>query len=277
VASAVHTKLERFSHLKINWEIIRQPFLLLWATIVGLVIGILPAIGGSASSVMAYDQAKKFSKTPERFGKGHPEGIIASEASNNANVSGSLMTIMAFGIPGDAVTAVMLGAMTIHGIQSGPLFISQNPGLSYGIYAAYILAHPLMLIICWAFMPIMLRVTSVRLAVLAPVVLVLCVLGAYALNNTMNSVYVLLIFGVFGYVLVKAGFPLAPLILGLILGDQIEINLIRAVMTDDNPWLFFTRPISGGLLVAAGVSVVLAVWQHLRHQKRTGREEDTDF
>ena len=180
---------------------------------------------------MAYDQAKKFSKTPEKFGKGHPEGIIASEASNNANVCGSLMTIMAFGIPGDAVTAVMLGAMTIHGIQSGPLFISQNPGLSYGIYAAYILAHPLMLVICWAFMPIMIRITSVRLAVLAPVVLVLCVLGAYALNNTMQSVYVLLIFGVFGYVLVKAGFPLAPLILGLILGDQIEINLIRSIMT----------------------------------------------
>ena len=152
-ASAVRTTFERFSHLKVNWEIIRQPFLLLWSTIVGLVIGILPAIGGSASSVMAYDQAKKFSKTPENFGKGHPEGIIASEASNNANVGGSLMTIMAFGIPGDAVTAVMLGAMTIHGIQSGPLFISQNPGLAYGIYAAYILAHPLMLMICWAFMP----------------------------------------------------------------------------------------------------------------------------
>ena len=96
---------------------------------------------------MAYDQAKKFSKTPEQFGTGHPEGIIASEASNNANVGGSLMTIMAFGIPGDAVTAVMLGAMTIHGIQSGPLFISQHPELAYGIYAAYILAHPLMLVI----------------------------------------------------------------------------------------------------------------------------------
>ncbi len=269
-------RFERFSHWKVNWEIIRQPFLLAWATIVGLVIGILPAIGGSASSVMAYDQAKKFSKTPERFGKGHPEGIIASEASNNANVSGSLMTIMAFGIPGDAVTAVMLGAMTIHGIQSGPLFISQNPGLSYGIYAAYILAHPLMLLICWAFMPIMLRVTSVRLAVLAPVVLVLCVVGAYALNNTMNSVYVLLMFGVFGYVLVKAGFPLAPLILGLILGDQIEINLIRAIMTDGDPWLFLTRPISGGLLLASALSVVLAIWQHLRHQRRT-TEEEPDF
>ena len=225
---------------------------------------------------MAYDQAKKFSKTPERFGKGHPEGIIASEASNNANVSGSLMTIMAFGIPGDAVTAVMLGAMTIHGIQSGPLFVSQNPGLAYGIYGAYILAHPLMLVICWAFMPVMIRISSVRLAVLAPVILVLCVLGAYALNNTMQSVYVLLIFGVFGYGLVKMGFPLAPLILGLILGDQIEINLIRAIMTDDNPWLFLTRPISGGLLAAAALSVVLAVWQHLRHQKRVA-EEDTDF
>ena len=241
------TKFEKFSHLKVNWEIFRQPFLLLWATIVGLVIGILPAIGGSASSVMAYDQAKKFSKTPEKFGKGHPEGIIASEASNNANVSGSLMTIMAFGIPGDAVTAVMLGAMTIHGIQSGPLFVSQNPGLAYGIYGAYILAHPLMLLICFAFMPVMIRISNVRLAVLAPVILVLCVLGAYALNNTMQSVYVLLIFGVFGYGLVKMGFPLAPLILGLILGDQIEINLIRAIMTDDNPWLFLTRPISGGI------------------------------
>ena len=267
---------EPFSHLKVNWEIIRQPFLLLWATVVGLIIGILPAIGGSASSVMAYDQAKKFSKTPERFGKGHPEGIIASEASNNANVSGSLMTIMAFGIPGDAVTAVMLGAMTIHGIQSGPLFISQQPQLSYGIYAAYILAHPLMLAICWVFMPIMIRVTSVRLAVLAPIVMVLCVLGAYALNNTMQSVYVLLIFGVVGYAMVKAALPLAPLILGLILGDQIELNLIRAIMTDSDLWLFITRPISGGLLLAAALSVVLAIWQHLRHQKRT-LDEDTDF
>ena len=230
--SLVGVKLERFSHLKVNLEIFKQPFLLAWATIVGLIIGILPAIGGSASSVMAYDQAKKFSKTPERFGKGHPEGIIASEASNNANVSGSLMTIMAFGIPGDAVTAVMLGAMTIHGIQSGPLFISQNPDLAYGIYAAYILAHPCMLLICVVLMPLMLRVTSVRMAVLAPVVLVLCVVGAYALNNTMQSVYVLLLFGVVGYVLVKLGFPLAPLILGLILGDQIEINLVRAIMTD---------------------------------------------
>ena len=186
------------------------------------------------------------------------------------------MTIMAFGIPGDAVTAVMLGAMTIHGIQSGPLFVSQNPGLAYGIYAAYVLAHPLMVLIILALTPFMLRITSVPLPVLAPVVFVLCVVGAYALNNTMQSVYVLLIFGVLGYALVKAGFALAPLILGLILGDQIEINLVRAIMTDDNPWLFLTRPISGGLLLAALLSVAAAIWQHQRHQRRTA-EAEADF
>ena len=114
------------SHRKVIWEIVSRPFLLLWSSFIGLVIGVLPAIGGSAANMLAYDQAKKFSRHPEKFGTGTPEGIIASEASNNANVAGSLVTIMAFGIPGDAVTAVMLGALTIHGIQSGPLFISQN-------------------------------------------------------------------------------------------------------------------------------------------------------
>jgi putative tricarboxylic transport membrane protein len=265
------------AQLKVIGEIVGRPFLFLWSVVVGILIGVLPAIGGSAANVLAYDQAKKFSKTPELFGTGHPEGIIASESSNNANVGGSLVTIMAFGIPGDAVTAVMLGAMTIHGLQPGPLFVLQKPDIAYGIYAAYILAHPLMVAIIAVCALFVLRITRIRLAVLAPVVLVLCVIGAYALNNTMSSVYVLLIFGVVGYVLVKTGFPLAPLILGLILGDQIEINLIRAIMTDDNPSLFLTRPISGGLLAAAALSVALAVWQHLRHQKRTTGDEEPDM
>jgi putative tricarboxylic transport membrane protein len=265
------------AHLKVIGEILGRPFLFLWSVVVGILIGVLPAIGGSAANVLAYDQAKKFSRTPQLFGTGHPEGIIASESSNNANVGGSLVTIMAFGIPGDAVTAVMLGAMTIHGLQPGPLFVSQKPDIAYGIYAAYILAHPLMVIIMAVCALFMLRITRIRLAVLAPIVLVLCAIGAYALNNTMASVYVLLIFGVVGYVLVKAGFPLAPLILGLILGDQIEINLIRAIMTDDNPWLFLTRPISGGLLAAAALSVLLAVWQHARHHTRPATAEAADF
>ncbi|HEX4994778.1 MAG TPA: tripartite tricarboxylate transporter permease [Methylomirabilota bacterium] len=267
------------SHPKIIWEILSRPFLLLWSTVIGILIGVLPAIGGSAANIMAYDQAKKFSRHPERFGTGTPEGIIASESSNNANVGGSLVTIMAFGIPGDAVTAVMLGAMIIHGIQPGPLFISQNPDLAYGIFAAYILAHPIMVLIIAAGARFFLHIVSVPKAVLIPVVLVLCVIGAYALNNIMENVYVLLLFGLLGYAFVKLGFPLAPLILGVILGDQIEVNLVRAIMTDPDPWLFLTRPISGALIALSAASVLVALWQHRRAHTRMGPppEQAVDF
>jgi putative tricarboxylic transport membrane protein len=266
------------AQLKVIWEILSRPFLLLWSSFIGVVIGVLPAIGGSAANIMAYDQAKKFSKRPEQFGSGIPEGIIASESSNNANVGGSLVTIMAFGIPGDAVTAVMLGALTIHGIQSGPLFISQNPQLAYGIFAAYLLAHPIMVLIVALSSRFMLRIVSVPQAALFPVVLVLCVIGAYALNNTMSNVYILLAFGLLGYGMVKLGYPLAPFILGVILGDQIEINLIRAIMTDPDPWQFLARPISGGLLAASVLSFVAALWQHRRMQnKARAAESEADF
>ena len=267
----------KVSHLSVIWEILSRPVLLLWSTIIGLLIGVLPAIGGSAANVMAYDQAKKFSKHPEKFGTGIPEGIIASEASNNSNVAGSLVTIMAFGIPGDAVTAVMLGAMTIHGIQPGPLFMSQQPHVAYGIFAAYILAHPVMIVLQWLLASVYLRIVQVPKAVLIPQILVLCVIGAYALNNVMSNVYALLLFGVVGYLLVKFGFPLAPLILGVILGDQIEVNLVRALMTDGDPLLFLTRPISGGMLVLSVVSVALALWQHRRQHRAAPAEPDTDF
>jgi putative tricarboxylic transport membrane protein len=263
------------------WEILSRPFLLLWSTFIGLLIGVLPAIGGSAANIMAYDQAKKFSRRPEKFGTGIPEGIIASESSNNANVAGSLMMIMAFGIPGDAVTAVMMGALTIHGIQPGPLFISQHPKEAYGIYAAYIVALPLMVAVIWIGARAWLRIIMMPKAILIPIVLVLCVIGAYALSNTMNDVYVLAIFCLLGYAMVKARIPLAPLILGVVLGDQIEANLIRALSTDPNPWLFLTRPISGGLLAASIASVALALWQHNREARRAGAaaedELDTDF
>jgi putative tricarboxylic transport membrane protein len=278
VAQAVDGSMSlAVSHGKVIWEVVSRPFQLLWCAFIGVLIGVLPAIGGSAASMMAYDQAKKFSRRPEAFGKGTPEGIVASEASNNANVGGSLVTIMAFGIPGDAVTAVMLGALTIHGIQSGPLFISQNAQLAYGIFAAYLLAHPIMVLILAVGARWMLRVVTVPKAALFPVVLVLCVVGAYALNNTMGNVYVLLCFGVLGYLMVKLGFPLAPFILGVILGDQIEINLIRSIMTDPDPWLFVTRPISGLLLGASVLSIAAALWQHRRMQRRAAAAEDADF
>ncbi len=267
------------SHAKVIREILSRPLLLLWSSFIGLIIGVLPAIGGSAANMLAYDQAKKFSRRPQAFGTGIPEGIIASEASNNANVAGSLVTIMAFGIPGDAVTAVMLGALTIHGIQSGPLFISQHTELAYGMFAAYILAHAVVLLLLWAGVRWALHIVVVPKWVLFPAVLALCTVGAYALNNTVGNVYVLAVFGVLGYAMVKVGLPLAPFILGVILGDQIELNLVRAIMTDPDPWLFLTRPISGALLAAAVASIAAALWQHQRHQRRVaaGAQESADF
>ena len=267
------------SHAKVVWEILSRPVMLLWTSFVGVLIGVLPAIGGSAANVMAYDQAKKFSRHPERFGTGTPEGIIASEAANNSNVGGSLVTIMAFGIPGDAVTAVMLGALTIHGIQPGPLFISQEPKLAYGIFAAYLLGHFIMIAIMLVGVRWFLRIVLVPKSILFPIILVLCVVGAFALNNTMANVYVLVLCGLLGYGMVKGGLPLAPLILGVILGDQIEINLVRSLMTDDNLWLFFTRPISGLLLFLSVASVVFALWQHKRAQKKGAvpEEDGADF
>jgi putative tricarboxylic transport membrane protein len=270
----------RVSYLSTLWEVISRPFLLLWSTWIGILIGVLPAIGGSAANIMAYDQAKKFSRRPEQFGTGIPEGIIASESSNNANVAGSLMMIMAFGIPGDAVTAVMMGALTIHGIQPGPLFISQHPKIAYGIYAAYLVGMPLMVAIIWLGARAWLRVITMPKAILIPIVLVLCMIGAYALNNSMNEVYVLALFCLIGYAMVKANIPLAPLILGVVLGDQIEANLIRAVSTDPNLWLFVTRPISGLLLACALGSLVFAAWQHRREGRRLAaaeEEAETDF
>jgi putative tricarboxylic transport membrane protein len=258
----------RASQLRVIGEVLSRPLLLLWTSFIGVLIGVLPAIGGSAANMMAYDQAKKMSRRPEKFGTGVPEGIIASEASNNANVGGSLVTIMAFGIPGDAVTAVMLGALTIHGIQSGPLFISQNAQLAYGIFAAYLVSHPIMVLLTAIVARWMLRVVTVPSAVLFPIVLVLCAVGAFALDNTMGNVYILTAFGVVGYALARLEFPLAAFILGVILGDQIEVNLVRAIMTDADPALFFTRPISGTLLALSVASIVAALWQHRRSMRR---------
>ncbi|HEV7477268.1 MAG TPA: tripartite tricarboxylate transporter permease, partial [Burkholderiales bacterium] len=155
---------------------------------------------------------------------------------------------------------------------------SQQPTLAYGIFAAYILAHFLMIAIMLLGVRWFLKVVAVPKSILFPIILVLCTVGAFALDNTMANVYVLLLFGLVGYAMVKAGLPLEPLILGVILGDQIEINLVRAIMTDDNPWLFLTRPISGVLLLLSVLSVAFALWQHHRMPKKELAAEDVaDF
>ncbi|HZA52080.1 MAG TPA: tripartite tricarboxylate transporter permease, partial [Myxococcaceae bacterium] len=153
-------------------------------------------------------------------------------------------------------------------IQSGPLFISQHPKIAYGIFAAYLLAHPIMVVIMGLSVRWILRVVTIPKPILFPVVLVLCVVGAYALGNSMDDVYVLLAFGVLGYLMVKGGFPLAPFILGVILSEPLETNFVRSLMSDPDPWQFLTRPMSGVLLAAAVASVVFALWQRARASKR---------
>ncbi|MDR7523433.1 MAG: tripartite tricarboxylate transporter permease [Armatimonadota bacterium] len=255
------------SHLQVLREILRQWGNLVRSTLIGLWIGVLPAVGGSAANVLAYDQAKKASRTPERFGTGIPDGIVASESANNANIAGSLVTMMAFGIPGDAVTAVMLGALIIHGIAPGPTFIASRPHLAYGIFAAYFAATVLTVLVEAGLLRLLLRVVRAPLHLLVPIILVLAAVGTYALNNLVANVWVLFAFGIVGYLMVKTGFPLAPLVLGVILGDQIEVNLIRALMTEPNPLLFVARPLSGLMLALAVGSFALGVYQQRRQAR----------
>jgi putative tricarboxylic transport membrane protein len=279
-------RLERLTHLRVSHlgiiqEILAQPVNLIRSTLIGLWIGILPAVGGSAANILAYDQAKKASRNPERFGTGIPDGIIATESSNNANIGGSLITMMAFGIPGDAVTAVMLGALIIHGIQPGPYFVTTNAKVAYGMFVAYFVAHVLTVLYEWAGLRFALRVVGLPLHILAPIILVLCVIGSYALNNIIENVWTFFLFGIIGYLMVKTGFPLAPLILGVILGDQIEINFIRSLMTSADWTLFFTRPWSGVMLGLSVLSFGYALWQRrrpaLRAMAPAGAEGDLEF
>jgi len=262
----------KISHSRVLKEILWQPLNLMRSSLIGLFIGILPAVGGSAANILAYDQAKKMSRHPERFGTGIPDGIIASESSNNANVGGSLITMMAFGIPGDAVTAVMLGALIIHGIQPGPLFIGNYPIIAYGIFLAYFLSTFIAVGLEWAGMRFFLKMVVVPGHILYPIVLILCVVGSFALNNIIADVWTLYFFGILGYLMIKFGFPLAPIILGVILGPLIETNLIRAIMTDSDLTLFIRRPISLLFLILSVVSVGIAIYQ-MRKQKGAAFKE----
>lgn len=267
------------SHKSIILEILRQPVNLIRSVMIGLWIGILPAVGGSAANILAYDQAKKMSKYPEKFGTGIPDGIIATESSNNANIGGSLITMMAFGIPGDAVSAVMIGALLIHGIQPGPLFIVNQTQVAYGMFAAYFVAHFVTVLIEGIGLRYVMKIVNVPKETLIPVVIVMCVVGSFALNNLVIDIWGLFIFGIIGYLMVKLGIPLAPFILGVILGDQIEVNFIRAIMSDSNYALFFTRPISGILLILSIISMGWGIYQ-MRKQKRIESEkaeEEVEF
>ncbi len=234
---------------------------------IGVFTGILPAAGGSISNILAYDQAKKASKSPEAFGQGSPEGIVAPEASNNATAGGALITMMALGIPGDVVTAVMLGALLIHNVQPSPTFISDNAQLAYGIFVAFFLAHFIMIIMQAFCLRAFLMIVRMPMYFLASVILLYTAIGVFALNNVTYDIWVLFAFGIVGYVMKSLGFPLAPIILGVVLGHIAELNLSRAVGTNDDLTLFITRPWSLFFLIVAFFSAAFP-WYQRNHGKK---------
>jgi len=255
-----------FNPLTAMRETLAYPVNLLRSSLVGVFIGAVPGAGGSIANLLAYDQARRASPTPERFGTGTPEGVIASESGNSATSGGGLIPMIALGIPGSAVDAVLMASLMVHGIGVGPRLILDHGDLVYGMFTAMLVAAAMVLVVCLFSMRFFLRVTDIPRSIIVPVVLVCCVIGAFALNNRVTDIYLLLGVGVLGYVLSKLEYPLAPLVLGVILGPIAETNLRRALMTDEDWTLFFTRPISLILLVLAVVSVALAIRHRLRQR-----------
>jgi putative tricarboxylic transport membrane protein len=252
----------RIPHLEVLRDIWMSKVVLLWSSLVGAWIGVVPAAGGSIANVLAYDQAKKVSRHREKFGTGHYEGIIASEAGNNSVGAGDLVPMLALGIPGDAVTAVMLGALLIHGVQPGPLLMTdpRTSQLAYGVIAGYLIATLITLVVQFWGMRLFVRLVLVPYHVLVPGILVLSALGALVLNNRVFDILVLFGFGLLGYVMVKHQFPLAAFVLGFLLGPLAEINIKRALQTSPDLTLFATRPISALLLALALASVAYYFW-----------------
>lgn len=236
--------------------------------IIGTIVGILPGVGGSTASILSYSQAKKASKHPEKFGTGIIDGLIASEAGNNGLTGGALVPLLALGIPGDSTTAVLLGALMIQGVQPGPLLFRTNSDVIYGIFGALLLANVIMLLLEFFGIRIFTNILKVPKNVLLPIVFVTCALGAFAVNNTLFDVWVMIIFGIIGYILEKFGIQLAPLIIGFILGPMAEGNLRRAMMSssgDITP--LFTHPISLLFVIATFISIASVIYKNIKSRK----------
>ena len=261
----------RVEHKKAIILIFKSWVNLVRSSVIGIFTGILPAAGGSISNILAYDQAKKAAKNRSEFGKGAIDGIIAPEAANNATAGGALIMMMALGIPGDIVTAVMLGALMIHDIIPGPSFIKDEPILAYGVFISFFVAHFFMVVLQSLSLKIFLQVTKIPMYILACVILAYCAIGVFSLHNIVFDIWVMFGFGLIGYAMRKLGFPLAPMILGVVLGKLIELNLARATAISDNYLLFLSRPWSLFFITMAIISVLFPFYQSSKKESFFGK------
>jgi len=242
-------------------EILKEFWHSLWYCLVGTFVGALPGAGGPVAAFLAYGEAKRIVKHPSRpFGEGAVEGIVASESANNACIGGALIPMLTLAIPGDAVTAIILSVFYIHGLQPGPTFLKTSASSFYAILAGGLISCLFLLLLGLLAAPRISRIINVPKRILLPIVTVLCVIGAYACNNRLFDVGLMLFFGILGFLLRRRGFSVAPVTLGLVLGGMMDANFRRAISlasTAENPLLaLFGRPITLILLAVTLITLI---------------------
>lgn len=250
-------------------NLVTYPVQALRGSAAGTLIGALPGAGADMAAWISYAISKRFSRSPEKFGTGHVEGLVEAGASNNAAVSGAWIPALVFGIPGDSITAIVIGVLYIKGINPGPTVFLNTPELIYAIFIVFFLANLLMIPLGWLAIKGARTILSIPSRVLMPVILIFCIVGAFAINNSVFGVGIMLVFGILGFLMEENDIPLAPAILGLVLGPMLEKNFITSMIKSDGSFAaFFERPIAAGLGVFAiavwCVPVLLWVWRSRR-------------
>ena len=237
-------------------------------TALGSALGILPGGGAVLSSFASYTLEKKISKNPERFGKGHPAGLAGPESANNAAAQTSFIPLLTLGIPGNAVTALMIGAMTIHNIQPGPQVMTSHPELFWGLIASMWIGNLMLVILNLPLVGLWVKLLKVPYRILFPAILVFCTIGVYSLNYNVFDILVTAAFGLVGYIWSKLRCEGAPLLLGLVLGPMMEENFRRALLLARGDYTtFFTRPLSLSLLIVAAILVLLVTLPSIKKKR----------
>jgi putative tricarboxylic transport membrane protein len=250
----------------------KYPYRIIHSAIIGLIVGVLPAVGQSSAGLLAWAEAKRESKHPESFGKGDPEGLIASETSTNACMPGDLVCTIALGIPGSVGAAIFLGIMIIFGVVPGPLVFQEKAQVIYSLFFALILTSFILFLIGMTIARHFALVTLLPNEIIVPIILVVSLLGSFAIRNLMEDVLISLIFGVIGYIMLRGGFTPVPLLLGLVLGEMVEYNYHRAMMISGGSYsIFLSSSISKILIILIILSLFgphLGIfWKKLRKMK----------
>jgi TctA family transporter len=227
---------------------VKYPLSVLRGSVLGTVVGALPGAGADIAAYMSYAVSKKFSKEPEKFGTGHPEGIVETGAANNSSLAGAWIPALVFGIPGDSITAIVIGVLYMKNLNPGPMIFIENPVAMYSVFVVFILANLLMLPFGFLTIKLAKKILKAPRNILMPLILLFCIVGAYSINNSAFDVGIMLGFGLLAYLMEENGFPIAPTILGVVLGGMLEETFVSSMIKADGNFIeFFNRPIAGAL------------------------------